>query len=62
MSIKSKHIQTHYIIGIGRSGTTLLSKLLNQHQNCLVTLETDFVTFFTSRLKKKHTTLKLILD
>jgi len=47
------NIQKHYIIGIGRSGTTLLSKLLNQHKNCLVTLETDFVIFFYHSFKDK---------
>jgi len=66
MSTKSKYIQTHYIIGIGRSGTTLLSKLLNQHQNCLVTLETDFVTFFLQSFKEKkqysETDFKLVTD
>jgi hypothetical protein len=53
MSNCHPHKQTHYIIGIGRSGTTLLSKLLNQHKNCLVTLETDFVIFFYHSFKDK---------
>jgi hypothetical protein len=53
MSNISKNIQTHYIIGIGRSGTTLLSKLLNHHKNCLVTLESDFVIFFYHSFKHK---------
>lgn len=43
----------HYIIGIGRSGTTLLSKLLNNHKSCLVTLETDFVIFFYNSFYNK---------
>ncbi len=53
MTITNSTIQTHYIIGIGRSGTTLLSKLLNEHKSCLVTLETDFVIFFYQSFKNK---------
>jgi hypothetical protein len=66
MSYPYSHKQTHYIIGIGRSGTTLLSKLLNQHKNCLVTLETDFVIFFHHSFKDKtsfsNTDYKLVAD
>lgn len=66
MSITNIKMKTHYIIGIGRSGTTLLSKLLNQHQNCLTVLETDFVIFFYSSFKHKtkftQTDFKLVTD
>lgn len=66
MSYPFSHMQTHYIIGIGRSGTTLFSKLLNQHKNCLVTLETDFVIFFYHSFKNNtsfsNADYKLVVD
>lgn len=45
--------QIIYIIGIGRSGTTLLTKLLSQHQNILTTPENYFSTFFYHAFRKK---------
>lgn len=41
-----EHLRYGYIIGIGRSGTTLLTKLLNYHKNCWVSLELEFTIFF----------------
>lgn len=41
-----EHLRYGYIIGIGRSGTTLLTKLLNYHKNCRVSLELEFTIFF----------------
>jgi hypothetical protein len=43
-----------YIVGIGRSGTTLLSKLLNRHRNCMVSLEIHFLIFFKDHFESKE--------
>lgn len=45
-----------FIIGIGRSGTTLLSKLLNQHPNINVLPEIPFLLFFHKKFKSKKIT------
>ncbi len=42
-----------FIIGMGRSGTTLLSKLLNQHPQIHATPETVFLIFFLNAYKNK---------
>lgn len=43
-----------YIVGIGRSGTTLLSNLLNNHQNIHSTPEAVFLVFFLNKFKSKN--------
>ncbi len=43
----------HFIIGIGRSGTTILTKLLNEYQNIHCLPEANFLTFFLHRFKHK---------
>lgn len=41
--------QLHFIIGIGRSGTTLINQILNANPHCLSTPETKFVMTFYSK-------------
>lgn len=52
-----ENIKQHYIIGIGRSGTSLLSSILNSHSEILATPEVLFIVFFyhTFFRKKKFT-------
>jgi hypothetical protein len=51
MSIKN--LQTHYIIGIGRSGTSLLMSLLGAHPSIHGTPENYFSVFFAKKFKNK---------
>lgn len=51
--LNTDHIHFSYIIGIGRSGTTLLSKLLNYHKQCLVSPELEFAVFFMGHFGSK---------
>ena len=46
-------ITRHYILGIGRSGTTLLVNVFNRHKNVLATPESVFTQFFFSSFKNK---------
>lgn len=52
--------QLHFIIGIGRSGTTILNKILNSHPAIHALPEANFLLFFLSdyknvtRFKKEH--------
>jgi hypothetical protein len=46
-------ITRHYILGIGRSGTTLLVNIFNRHKNVLATPESVFTQFFFSSFKNK---------
>lgn len=58
MIINTKNInQLHFIIGIGRSGTTLLMKMLNEHKQLKAIPEGNFFYFFYNnwKLKKKFT-------
>lgn len=50
---KIKRIKLHFIIGIGRSGTTLLSSILNSHSNVVATPEVLFILFFYDKFKDK---------
>lgn len=43
-----------YIIGIGRSGTTLVSNLLKRHQNIHCAPEAVFLVFFLNKFKNKN--------
>ncbi len=49
--IKDKQI--HFIIGIGRSGTTLLTKLLNKHKDIHCQPEANFLLFFLHHFKNR---------
>jgi hypothetical protein len=53
---KPNNIKIHFIIGSGRSGTTLLSYILNNHENCVSTPETKHLLFF---YKKYHAISKV---
>jgi len=46
-------MEVNYIIGIGRSGTSLLTSLMNSHPNVATVPENYFVTFFYSAFRKK---------
>ncbi len=45
----------HFIIGIGRSGTTILTKLLNKYKNVHCLPEANFLVFFLYHYKNKTT-------
>ncbi|MBK8474013.1 MAG: sulfotransferase [Sphingobacteriales bacterium] len=47
------NIPLHFLIGIGRSGTTLLTTMLNAHPNLVATPENDFALFFQSQFADK---------
>lgn len=44
-------IKINFIIGTGRSGTTLLVVLLNQLKNCIATPEIHHFIFFIKNIK-----------
>lgn len=46
--------QLHFIVGIGRSGTTILSKLLNKFTDVHCMPEANFLVFFYINLDIKH--------
>ena len=43
--------QLHFIIGIGRSGTTILNKILNSHPSIHALPEANFLLFFLNDYK-----------
>ncbi len=43
--------QLHFIVGIGRSGTTILNKILNSHPDILSLPEANFLAFFLNDYK-----------
>lgn len=47
--------QLHFIIGIGRSGTTILSKLLNSYLDVHCMPEANFLVFFLYKYRHKKT-------
>lgn len=51
-----------FVIGMGRSGTTLLSKLLNQHPQVHATPEAVFLIFFLNAWKNKTSFSKADVD
>lgn len=56
MQIQSRYVKEipiHFIIGIGRSGTSLLTSVLNAHPNTLACPEVLFISFFYSKFKNK---------
>jgi hypothetical protein len=56
-------IQMCFIVGMGRSGTTLLMQILNAHPHALSTPETHFVmTFFQQYAQQKNINRREILD
>lgn len=65
VSLQSKldRIQLNFIVGIGRSGSTLLVSLLNQHQNCIATPEIHhFIRFYKKYRHISHITQQVIDD
>ncbi len=62
--IKDKKL--HFIIGIGRSGTTILTKLLNTFQDVHCLPEANFLVFFLNQYKNKQsfssTEVNLLFD
>ena len=48
---KYDKIDIHFIIGPGRSGTTLLAMILNQHPNCISTPELKHFVYFYKKYK-----------
>jgi hypothetical protein len=62
---KDTTFKIHFILGIGRSGTTLLSSLLDTHPNLKCTPEAVFLVFFLQKYKNQNITLdqfKLMLE
>ncbi|PCI96749.1 MAG: hypothetical protein COB15_09175 [Flavobacteriales bacterium] len=59
-------IKRFYILGIGRSGTTLLVNILNRHSETLATPESVFIQFFYASFKNRtsfsKTDVNAILD
>ncbi len=51
--MKLKDVKTNYIIGIGRSGTSLLMSLLGAHPNIHATPENYFSIFFSQAFQNK---------
>lgn len=51
MMIDANYKQIHFIIGIGRSGTTLLTKILNKHIDIHCQPEANFLLFFLNHFK-----------
>lgn len=51
--MKLKDVKTNYIIGIGRSGTSLLMSLLGAHPNIHATPENYFSIFFSHAFQNK---------
>ena len=47
--------QLYFIVGIGRSGTTILSKLLNKYVDVHCLPEANFLVFFLNKFKNKKT-------
>ena len=45
--------QLHFIVGIGRSGTTILTKLLNMYKDIHCMPEANFLVFFLKRFSDK---------
>jgi hypothetical protein len=46
--------QLHFIVGIGRSGTTLLTNILNKHQALHCLPEANFLVFFLNHFKQQR--------
>jgi hypothetical protein len=62
---KDTTFKIHFILGIGRSGTSLLSSLLDTHPNLKCTPEAVFLVFFLHKYKNQNITLeqfKLMLE
>ena len=60
---KLDKIHVNFIIGLGRSGTTLLVVLLNQHSNCIASPEIHhFIHFYKKYKTISHVSQELIND
>lgn len=55
-------LQIHFIIGRGRSGTTLLSSILNKYEEVLATHENQFMLVFHKKFSKKKKWHKTDID
>ena len=51
---KDKTFKIHFILGLGRPGTTLLSSLLDTHPNLKCTPEAVFLVFFLQKYKNSE--------
>lgn len=61
--VKLDKIDIHFIIGPGRSGTTLLAMILNHHPNCISTPELKHLVYFYKKYNAIQTVSEeLILD
>ncbi len=59
--MKPVNTELHFIVGIGRSGTTILSKLLNKYVDVHCLPEANFLVFFLQKYNHKtHFTYKEI--
>ncbi len=58
--------QLHFIVGIGRSGTTILSKLLNKYADVHCMPEANFLVFFLHKFRHKthfsETDIQLVFE
>ncbi len=60
---KIDKIQVHFIVGSGRSGTTLLVHIFNEHKECMAVPEIKHLVFFYNKYRNvKIVTEKLIED
>ena len=55
-------IKINFIVGVPRSGTTLLSVLLNQYPNCLSLPEVHQLTYFYKKYKNITTITKTLKE
>lgn len=55
-------IKINFIIGVPRSGTTLLSVLLNQYQNCISLPEVHQLTYFYKKYRNVTTITKTLKE
>ena len=62
MKIDSPQLQVHFLLGFERSGTTLLSQLLNAHSQAISPPENLFLLQFYDRFKDKKQWQKLDID
>ncbi len=60
---KLDKIRVNFIVGSGRSGTTLLVYVFNQHPNCIASPEVKHLMFFYKKYKNiEYVTEQLLID